>query len=263
MSETSTNSAVNSTPRALTVTLAVGFTCALLVSVVSVGLRPLQQANVEAERIAQLQLVVEALADIGGARGISHSLADLEARVVELDSGNYVDGVEVSVAGAERAADSVLLPADADLAGIKRRERYAQIYLVSGSKRQPGLIVLPVRGRGYQSTLYAWLVIDGDTQTIRALKFYRHGETPGVGSRITEPEWEAKWRDLRAFDDQGVLRVGIRGSAGSGIDEYATYKVDAISGATRTTQGVDGMVRFWLGEYGFAPYLKRIERERQ
>ena len=115
------------------------------------------------------------------------------------------------------------------------------VYLVRDSDRHTELIILPVRGRGYQSTLHAWLVLDGDAQTVRALKFYQHGETPGVGARIEDPEWEAQWHGLRAFDDQGVLRIGVRLQAGAGLDEYAEYKVDAISGATRTTQGVDGI----------------------
>jgi Na+-transporting NADH:ubiquinone oxidoreductase subunit C len=142
---------------------------------------------------------------------------------------------------------------------MKRRALHAQVYLVRDAGRRIELLILPVSGRGYQSTLRAWLVLDGDTQTVRALKFYQHGETPGVGARIQEPEWEAQWRGLRAFDDAGVLRIGVR-SHGEYNDD-AQYQVDGISGATRTTQGVDGMLRFWLGEYGFANFLRRIREE--
>ena len=47
----------------------------------------------------------------------------------------------------------------------------------------------------------------------------------------------------------------------AGADDYSAFKVDGISGATRTAQGVDGMMRFWLDEFGFAPYLQRIREE--
>ena len=120
------------------------------------------------------------------------------------------------------------------------------------------LIILPVSGRGYQSTLRAWLVLDGNTRTVRALKFYQHGETPGVGARIEEAEWEAQWRDLPAYDDDGLLRIGVRSHTGGGFSDDAMYQVDGISGATRTAQGVDGMVRFWLGDFGFGPFLQRL-----
>jgi Na+-transporting NADH:ubiquinone oxidoreductase subunit C len=160
---------------------------------------------------------------------------------------------------ATKPASSVAIPAELDLAGLRRRALHAQVYLVLDSSNQVDLIILPVSGRGYQSTLHAWLVLDGDTRTVRALKFYRHGETPGVGARIQEPEWEARWQGLSAYDDVGVLRIGVR--SGAGYSDDAQYQIDGISGATRTTQGVDGMLRFWLGEFGFANFLQRIREE--
>ena len=250
----------DSTRRALGVALMVAFVCGLLVSVVSVSLRPLQLANVEAERIEQLQLVLDALSTLG--RG--QTIDELEQHMVELASGLFVDSIGGVRFDAERAAASptlgVAIPSDLDLARLKRRALHAQIYLVRDEAGRIDLIILPVSGSGYQSTLHAWLVLDGDTQTVQALKFYQHGETPGVGSRIEEPEWEAKWHGLRAFDNAGVLRIGVRAS-GASYDENAAYQVDGISGATRTMQGVDGMLRFWLGEFGFAPLLQRIREE--
>jgi Na+-transporting NADH:ubiquinone oxidoreductase subunit C len=249
----------DSAPRALAVVLAVAFVCALLVSTASVGLRPYQLANIEAERIAQLELVLEALADIGQAQTIE----GLEARIVELSSGRYDDKQDVASFNAEAAigkpGGSVVIPAEADLAGIKRRSTYAQVYLVRDADGQIDLIILPVWGRGYQSTLRAWLVLDGDARTVRALKFYQHGETPGIGARIQDPEWEALWRGVPVYDDSGILRIGVKLHAGDGSD--SAYRVDGISGATRTTQGVDGLLRFWLGDFGFAPYLRLVREE--
>ena len=251
--------AKDTTRRALGVAVTVAFVCALLVSAVAVGLRPLQKANVEAERIAQLELVLEALSGIGR----TLSIEGLDARIVELGSGKYDHSIEVSTFDAQSAAGkpatSTAIPADLDFAGIKRRARHARVYLVRDTDERIELIILPVYGRGYQSTLRAWLVLDGDTRTVHALKFYQHGETPGVGARIEEPAWEAQWRELPAYDDEGVLRIGVRLHAGAG--DYSEFKVDGISGATRTTQGVDGMMRFWLDEFGFAPYLQRIREE--
>ena len=251
-----------STTRALTVAITVAFICGLLVSVVAVSLRPIHKANIEAERIAQLELVLAALSDIGR----SMTIDNLEARIVELGSGEFDDSMDPTTFDADRAAakpaTSAAIPADLDLAGLKRRALHAPVYLVRNAGEKIDLIILPVSGRGYQSTLRAWLVLDGDTQTVRALKFYQHGETPGVGARIEEPEWEAQWRDLRAFDDAGVLRIGVRSQVGGAYSDDAEYQVDGISGATRTAQGVDGMVRFWLGEFGFATFLQRVREER-
>ena len=251
----------DNTLRALGVALAVAFVCALLVSVVAVGLRPVHKANIEAERIAQLELVLAALSDIGRAQTID----SLEARLVNLETGAFDESMDPTTFDAERAASkpatSVAIPADLDLAGLKRRALLAQVYLIRGSGGVIELVILPVSGRGYQSTLRAWLVLDGDARTVRALKFYQHGETPGVGARIEDPEWEAQWQDLSAYDDDGVLRIGVR-SHGGGYSDDAQYQVDGISGATRTAQGVDGMLRFWMGDFGFGPFLQRIREER-
>jgi len=250
----------DSTARAIALALAVAFVCGLLVSVFAVSLRPIQRANVEAERIAQLELVLTALSGIGRAQTIE----SLEQRMVELDSGRFDDSIDGASFDAARAAassaTSIAIPDELDLAGLRRRAMHAQVYLVRGDDERIELIILPVSGRGYQSTLHAWLVMDGDTRTLRALKFYQHGETPGVGARIEEAQWEAKWQDLRAFDDAGVLRIGVR-SVGAGYNENASYQVDGISGATRTMQGVDGMLRFWLGEFGYAAFLQRVREE--
>ncbi len=252
----------DSTSRALAVALAVAFVCALLVSIVAVGLRPIQKANIEAERIAQLELVLAALSDIGRAQ----TLDSLEARLVDLASGEFDETGDPAafdaIRAASRPATSAAIPAELDLAGLKRRALLAQIYLIRASDNSIDLIILPVSGRGYQSTLRAWLVLDGDASTVRALKFYQHGETPGVGARIEDPEWETQWRDLQAWDDDGVLRIGVR-SHGGGYSDDTQYQVDGISGATRTAQGVDGMMRFWLGEFGFEPFLQRIREEQR
>lgn len=246
--------------RALTVALLVAFVCGLLVSAVAVSLRPLQKANVEAERLAQLQLVLSALSNIGRVQTID----DLELHMVELASGRFDDSIDPTRFDADRAAASAsagtAIPPQFDVAGLKRRALHAPVYLVRDSEGRLDLIIVPVSGRGYQSTLHAWLVLDRDMRTVRALKFYQHGETPGVGARIEDPAWEAKWQGLPAFDDAGVLRIGVRSSS-TGYSEDAAYQVDGISGATRSSQGVDGMLRFWLGDFGYAAMLRRLREE--
>jgi Na+-transporting NADH:ubiquinone oxidoreductase subunit C len=66
---------------------------------------------------------------------------------------------------------------------------------------------------------------------------------------------------VRAFDEHWALRIGVNFLvAGRGADS-AAHRVDGITGATRTSQGIDGLLRFWLGEFGFGPYLRRIREE--
>ena len=246
----------DSAARALGVAFAVAFVCALLVSTTTVLLRPVQRANMEAARI--MQLVQEALPEAGA--GLQAN--DLEAHVVELASGRIDASMDPAAFDAESAAGqpetSVEIPRELDLARLRRRALHAPVYLVRGNNRVIDTIILPVSGRGYQSILRAWLVLDGDATTVRALNIYEQGETPGVGSRIEDAEWLSQWRDRPIYDTDGVVRVGVATRAGDESGPYAEYLVDGISGATRSARGIDGMVRFWLGEFGFGPFLQRV-----
>ena len=89
---------------------------------------------------------------------------------------------------------------------------------------------------------------------MRGITFYRHAETAGLGARIGELEWRALWVGRRALDEEGTPRIEVvKGRA----DRTSPYEVDGISGATLTGNGVTAALRFWLGEDGFGPYLRR------
>lgn len=246
--------------RALGIVVGVAVVCALLVSLTAVQLRPRQVANLEAYRLARLESILSALSD----RGHAVTAGDIESRVVELVSGRYSDSLDAATFDARKAVNdpggSVTIPPDLDVAGIKRRAQHATVFLVRDADGRIDLLILPVRGSGYQSPLYGYLALEGDTSTVVALKFYEQGDTPGIGARIQDPSWEALWPGKQVYDDTGAVRLGVvRGSVSPGSED-ARHMVDGISGATRTTQGVHGLLRFWLGDFGFGPYLERVRR---
>ena len=238
---------------ALKSALVVALVCAMLVSITAVSLRPLYLANLEAERMERLASILQTLDQVAG--GMRPE--DIEARVIKIENGAYADDIDPATYDARRAANdpgkSTSIPPQQDLAGIKRRADHAVVYLIRNSNRKIDAVILPVRGVGYQSALYGYLALAADANEILALKFYEQSETPGLGSRIQDPDWEALWPGNQAFDDSGKLTIRV-GSGGS----FAGDRVDGISGATRTTTGVDRLLRFWLGEFGFGPYLTRI-----
>ena len=174
-----------------------------------------------------------------------------------------MEGVDPETYDQRQAAkdpvQSVDIPAEKDLGGNKRRAELAPVYLV----RQGGeveKIILPVHGKGLWSTLYGFLALDAkDLSTIRALVFYEHAETPGLGGEVDNPNWRAQWNGKGAFDEKGSIRIEvIKGKVDPGRTE-AKYQVDGISGASITTRGVKNMLRYWLGEDGFGPYLARLK----
>ena len=255
------DSTISESPiQALLMALGVAVVCALLVSVSAVKLRPHYVANLEAHRLAQLESILSALS------GTAHEVEakNVESQVVELTSGRYSDKLDPATFDARRAATdpdrSTPIPPDGDIAGIKRRERHARVFLVRDASGDIELIILPVRGSGYQSSLYGFLALTGDTSTVVALRFYEQGDTPGMGARIQDRSWESLWPGKQVYDETGAVKLGVaRGKLAPGSID-AEHMVDGISGATRTSQGVHGLLRFWLGDFGFGPFLERVRR---
>ena len=95
------------------------------------------------------------------------------------------------------------------------------------------------------------------------IRFFEHGETPGLGGEIENPRWQEAWIGRRIRDDEGAMAFRVdRGRTPEGVAD-ADYRIDGLSGATITSRGVENMVRFWLGDQGYGPYLNRLERRLQ
>jgi len=120
-------------------------------------------------------------------------------------------------------------------------------------------LVLPVRGYGLWGTMFGYLALDADLQTISGLGFYSHKETPGLGGEVDNPNWKAQWQGVQLFDPSGEPNVQLVKRRSAPSSEAADYEVDALSGATFTTRGVENLVHFWTGELGFGPYLQRLK----
>ena len=68
-------------------------------------------------------------------------------------------------------------------------------------------IVLPVRSRGLWSTMFAFIALEKDFNTVAAINYFEHAETPGLGDEIEEPDWQALWRGRKVYDDAGQPRL--------------------------------------------------------
>ena len=246
--------------KTLAVTIAVCLVCSVVVSITAVSLRPLQAVHRERERTQHMMAIVKAVPGLSDLVG-GTDVAGLEARAVDLATGAYADSIDVKAydqrLAAKNPALSTELPEDRDLAFIGRRANYATVYILRRQGRVD-LLILPVHGSGYASTLYGYLALEGDGGTIRALTFYEHGETPGLGAQITDPAWLAQWQGKRVRDDAGRIRVRVAsGKVDPGAGD-SVYMVDAISGATMTGDGISDLLQFWLGDDGFGPFLERL-----
>lgn len=232
--------------------------CAVLVSATSILLNPIQEANLAAERQARMEAMLTALPGLGPVLR-EQGIDALQIRAVDLTAGTFADGIDAATLSPIRdgrdPASSVELPPGTDLAGLKRRATHAPVYLLE-SDGALSLIVLPVHGQGYQSTLQALLALEPDLNTIAALSITSQGETPGLGARIEDATWQALWPGKELANAAGEIVISVVRGQGEGV-----HQVDGISGATRTSLGIEAMLRFWMGPEGYGPFLERLQRE--
>ena len=234
--------------------------CSLLVAGAAIGLRPLQEANKVRDRKKNI-LMVAGLYDAKAS--VEESFQQIEPRVVDLATGEYVakDQIDPETFDQRAAAKdpqlSVKIPPDKDLAGIGRREKYSLVYLVKKDDKLDQ-VILPIDGKGLWSTLYGFLALEGDLNTVKGITFYEHAETPGLGGEIDNPTWKAQWAEKKIYDQEGSVQLNIAKGA---ADKNNPHQVDGISGATLTVNGVTNIVKYWLGDDGFKKLLERLKTE--
>ncbi len=247
--------------KVLFVAVALCLVCSLVVSVAAVALKPLQTANAQFDLRRNL-LLAAGLVDAGATRDtVESAFGRVEARLVDLRSGEFSED-EPPLAYDARAAvndagASDPIPDRDDIARIRRRSHYAVVYLVKDGERIEQL-VLPVHGYGLWSTLYGFVALEPDLRTVAGLKFYEHGETAGLGAEVDNPNWLARWRGKVALDDTGQPIIEVVKGAVTESGDAARSQVDGLSGATLTSNGVQALLRYWLGEQGFGPFLQRL-----
>lgn len=109
--------------------------------------------------------------------------------------------------------------------------------------------VLPLRGNGLWNAIFGYISLKDDVNTIKGATFDHLGETPGLGAEITKEWFKKSFEEEKIFDDSGNL-VGVSVVKGN-IDasDKEDNKVDAISGATITGDGVSNMISERLKRY--------------
>lgn len=249
--------------KTITVTVLLCLVCAVLVSGAAVVLRPAQVANQELDFKRNILSTV-GLLDL--TRSVDEVFDErVVVRVVDLGTGEYTDDISVGEYDQSRvardASTSLALSRAEDIAGIQRRENYALVYLIQDAQGELESIVLPVRAYGLWSTMWGFLALEADANTVRGLRFYEHGETPGLGGEIDNPRWQARWEGKQVYNDAGEVALSVVKGSVSPDEAGAEHRVDGLSGATLTSRGADNMIKFWLGEKGFKSYLSSQHEE--
>lgn len=123
------------------------------------------------------------------------------------------------------------------------------IYHAEGNPDDVANYVLPLYGAGLWNSIWGYLALDTDMNTVGGITLAHAGETPGLGARITESEVQSRYVGKKIYDESGNLE-SVDMQKGEGIDYSDNpHKVDGMSGATITAKGVNNMLRNYLGYY--------------
>lgn len=245
----------DSVSKTIFVAVAVCLVASMVVSAAAVALRPLQEINALKDKQINI-LQVAGIYDPG--TDVIEAFEAFEVQVLELETGTFTDQFDVASFDDRAAADdpdtSVAL--DSDPAGIGRQSKFVTVYLLRDDAGEIDKVILPLHGYGLWSTLYGFIALEENGNDIFGLQFYEHAETPGLGAEVDNPQWKASWSGKRLADGSGDLQITVAKTA---PPAGADYHIDALAGATLTTVGVDNLVKFWMGERGYAPFLENLK----
>jgi len=249
--------------------------CSMLVSAAAVGLKSMQDANALADRqVNILKVSGFTQEDIDEAGGIGDLFnARFETQIIDMDTGEVAtEACQEAVEAAGKQVTDIVQEYDqiwcskskedsvsgrldkkTDIAGIKYREKYSQVFTLKSADGEIEKYVFPVRGYGLWSMMQGYLAVEPDLKTVVGLTFYAQGETPGLGGEVMNPKWKAKWLGKQLYDANGEVALKVI----KGDQSENTNGVDALSGATITSNGVTNLLDFWMGENGFGNYIAK------
>lgn len=257
----------DSTRKTLLVTVLLSLACSIVVSFAAVSLKPVQEQNIVLD-VQKNILGISGLAE--NARSLSveeieELYKQVQPRLVDLKTGKYVDATPAGIAGydqreaAQEPATSRSLSGAEDIASIKRQANVAKVYLIEKNGNTES-ILLPVHGYGLWSTMYGFLALDiNDLDTVVGFGFYDQAETPGLGGEVDNPIWKGRWPGKKVYDAKGDVALHVIKGAVDPSAPTASAQIDGLAGATLTSNGVSNLIRFWMGEQGFKPFLTNLK----
>ncbi|MBN9676718.1 Na(+)-translocating NADH-quinone reductase subunit C [Salipiger bermudensis] len=246
----------DSVPKTVFVAVTLCLVASMVVSAAAVSLRPVQQANALRDKQSNV-LQVAGVYDPNVS--VAEAFEAMEPHVVDLSTGEFTDQFEIDTFDelAATGDPAIIRALDEDPAGLGgSMQAYRMVYILRTEDGGIDKVILPIEGYGLWSTLYGFIALEENGNDIFGLQFYQHGETPGLGAEVDNPRWKALWNGKKLRDDDGDLQITVAKAPPPAGQEFY---IDALAGATLTSRGVHNLVRFWMGEQGYGPFLERLK----
>mgnify|MGYP000608727619 FL=1 len=247
------NMPVDGIVKTVIVATALCFVCSMVVSFAAVNLKSIQEVN---KAIDKQKNILQVAGVYHEGIDVNKTFSSFQPLVVDLNSGKFTDKFDPSIFDDKKAAQDPLLSIslENDPASIGRRTNYATIYLLKKDDGSLDKVILPIHGYGLWSTLYGFIALEDNLNDIFGLQFYQHAETPGLGAEVDNPKWKAQWKGKKLNNENGELMIQV-----AKTQKYKEHHIDALAGATLTSNGVDNLVKFWMGKDGFKKFLNNLK----
>ena len=247
------NMPVDGIIKTVIVATALCFVCSMVVSFAAVNLKSIQEVN---KAIDKQKNILQVAGVYHEGIDVNKTFSSFQPLVVDLNSGKFTDKFDPSIFDDKKAAQDPLLSVslENDPASIGRRTNYATIYLLKKDDGSLDKVILPIHGYGLWSTLYGFIALEDNLNDIFGLQFYQHAETPGLGAEVDNPKWKAQWKGKKLNNENGELMIQV-----AKTQKYKDHHIDALAGATLTSNGVDNLVKFWMGKDGFQKFLNNLK----
>lgn len=215
--------------------------CGGLLALAAEGLKDEQQANIALE---QKLNILSTVMELGEGANIEQIYSSRVKGLVVDYQGNVKEG---------------LAPGDVSVASEYKkpgRERLLPVYeiLSESNPDQVENIVLPLYGYGLWNNIWGFVALESDLNTVKGVKFQHAGETPGLGARIESEEIQSRYKGKTIYEAGKLFSVMMMKGEGNDYEDDP-HRVDGMSGATLTAQGVNNMLKDYLTSYG--NYLKK------
>lgn len=222
------------------------------------SLKPIQDEAAEFDRQKNVMMAAGLVID-----GDTRSIDELKKLYVDRVKEVVINTKTGEVLAGKSQKDAAQLNKEADAAEKADKSaatRFRVAALTTDASGKPEAVVLPISGKGLWSTIYGYLALESDLEHVRGVTFYKHGETPGLGGECENPQWCAQWKGKSILDEQKKL-VGIlvkKGKVDPAIPAEKAHKVDGLSGATITSNGITNFVKADLT--AFESYLVGLRK---
>lgn len=226
----------------------------------SIALGPAQQKSIELDTKSQILGAVRNMMDLPEGANI---LQIYDQRITSTVV-NY-NGEEVL----EDADGKPIVAEDVNVAlnyALEPQERMYPVFRLVDQKDTSKVeaYILPVYGNGLWDKIWGYVALDASLETIVGTSFDHKSETPGLGQRIGTHEIQDRFIGKKIYDENGKLvsvamMKGEHGGGEASIEYYKNdpHKVDGLSGATLTANGVNEMLKSYL--LGYRSYFKKLK----